>query len=977
VKVLVVAKTRRGVGACVGGIAEDGRSVRLIAPDAATNQHAGLEYEIGEVWEIEEAPDPQSIPPHVENILVLRARRLRRSDKVVESIRRFMPPVSGGPERLFDGLVQVTPAGALCIAHRSGLPHRSTMFWLPDRALELDTAGKRLRYRYPAPDGGCALTFVGFQEPLRVIPAGTLLRVSLAHWWRPPETPDVELRCFVQLSGWFLDATPAGPAPPPGKAGCAPPAALGSPSADLLRQARQLLKHTFGFADFLPVQAEVVARVLEHRDTLAVMPTGGGKSLCYQLPALLFDGLTVVVSPLVALMQDQVGQLDELGVPAAALNHMVPLPEYTAITRRARRGELRILYLAPETLLRPETLLLLEDSRLVCLAVDEAHCVSEWGHDFRPEYRQLQDVRRRFPAAVCLALTATATTRVRADIKRVLDLPVEFVASFNRPNLFLAAQPRHDSLAQILAFLEPRRGQPGIIYCGTRKQCDELTTALHANGWPALPYHAGLADPVRCQNQQHFVHDDAPLMVATVAFGMGINKSNVRFVLHAHLPKDLESYYQEIGRAGRDGLPADCLLLYTRGDARVHRHFIEEGAASERPGRQARLNALLGFAETRGCRRVPLLAYFGETLAPPCRQCDLCAEGPGEVETTEATEPARRFLECVRDTGQMFGSAHVIAVLRGSHSARVRARGHDRLALFGAGRDRSAEVWRELARQFVALGIVEQDLGFGSLRLTAQGRAVLERGEPVRVPVERTSVPTAPARAPAAHDPELFERLRQLRKQLADAAGVPAYVVFSDRALVEMATHLPQTAGQFIAVNGVGEAKLEKYGTAFLDVLRAHGAEHGRLPPPGLPPQSIVRVPVRRRFHDVGERFRRGQSLDEIARHFGVARDTVVQHLYRFFQTGEPLDPERVLAESQLSPADRARVFDAFARLGLERLAPVHEALSGAVDYAELHLLRLGWCCRRTPDSADQVNRPVPPHQLSPVATSQPGAGVE
>ncbi|MCZ7635364.1 MAG: HRDC domain-containing protein [Verrucomicrobia bacterium] len=377
-----------------------------------------------------------------------------------------------------------------------------------------------------------------------------------------------------------------------------------------------------------------------------------------------------------------------------------------------------------------------------------------------------------------------------------------------RPN------PRRDALAQILAFLEPRRGQPGIIYCGTRKQCDELTVALHLNGWPALPYHAGLADRVRCQNQQRFVHEDAPLMVATVAFGMGINRSNVRFVLHAHLPKDLESYYQEIGRAGRDGLPADCLLLYTWGDVRVHRHFIDEGAASERPGRQARLNAVLDFAETRDCRRVPLLDYFGETLAPPCGQCDFCAPRPEAVDTPEASPVARRF------------------------------------------------------------------------------PATLDGGERGLVPVARLSDPRGPSCPTAGHDPELFERLRLLRKQLAEAAAVPAYVVFSDRALVEMATHLPQTAGEFLAVNGVGQAKLEKYGTAFLDVIRTHCTEHGLAPQPGPPLlQSIVRPPVRRRFHDVGERFRRGQSVDEIARHFGVARGTVIQHLGRFIHTGNTWTP--------------------------------------------------------------------------------------
>ena len=332
------------------------------------------------------------------------------------------------------------------------------------------------------------------------------------------------------------------------------------------------------------------------------MPTGGGKSLCYQLPALLLDGLTVVVSPLIALMQDQVSQLHQLGVPAAFLNSTVQLHEYICTTNRVRRGDVRLLYVAPETLLRPETLLLLEQSRLACLAVDEAHCISEWGHDFRPEYRQFQEVRGRFPQAVCLALTATATTRVREDIRRLLSIGAdgEFVASFDRRNLFLAAEPRRDGLAQTLAFLEKHRGQAGIIYCGTRRQVDELTAALNDNGWPALPYHAGLDDEVRRQNQERFIRDDVPLMVATIAFGLGINKSNVRFVVHYHLPKDLESYYQEIGRAGRDGLPADCLLLHSRADAVTTRRFIDEGAASERPGRQARLDAMMRYAETAG-----------------------------------------------------------------------------------------------------------------------------------------------------------------------------------------------------------------------------------------------------------------------------------------------------------------------------------------------------------------------------------------
>jgi ATP-dependent DNA helicase RecQ len=515
-------------------------------------------------------------------------------------------------------------------------------------------------------------------------------------------------------------------------------AAPDSAAEDLLLRAREMLKCTFGFSTFLPMQAEVVGRVLRKQDALVVMPTGGGKSLCYQLPALLWGGLTVVVSPLIALMQDQVRQLHEVGIAAAGLNHMVPLPEWTAIAHQVRTGDIRILYLAPETALRPETLLLIESGRPACLAVDEAHCISEWGHDFRPEYRQLRELRQRFPHAVCLALTATATARVRADIRRLLDIPSggEFVASFNRPNLQLAVQARRDALAQIIGFLGLRDGQSGIIYCGTRKQVDELCAALNANGRPTLPYHAGLDDDVRRRNQERFIQDKVPLIVATIAFGMGINKPNVRFVIHAHLPKDLEGYYQEIGRAGRDGLPADCLLLYSRGDAMVHRHFIDQGADSQRAGRQTRLEALMRFAETRDCRRATLLAYFGETFVPPCGHCDNCVHRPQTGQSADVTEAARKFLVCARLTGQLFGPAHLISILRGSKSEKVLAKHHDRLALYGAGLEHSAEQWRELVRQFLQLGLIKQDFQFGSVRLTSKGRAVLDRKETVLLHTE-------------------------------------------------------------------------------------------------------------------------------------------------------------------------------------------------------------------------------------------------
>jgi ATP-dependent DNA helicase RecQ len=945
-RVLIAAKTRRGAGACVGGITRDGKSVRLVAANAETNDRAGLEYNVGEVWEIESSPDPRIVPPHVENIIVRSARRVDRVENIEPIVERFMPPVCGGPENLFEGRLQSMASGALYIAERTGLPSRSTMFWRPDRPLTMDVEGKRIRYRYPTADGGRTLTFVGFQEPVESIPAGTLLRVSLAHWWRPQDRPEEELRCHAQLSGWFLPGESSAPV-------AINPAATATPRESVvdLTRARQVLKQTFGFSEFLPLQEKVVARILHRLDTLVIMPTGGGKSLCYQLPALLFNGLTVVVSPLVALMQDQVSQLHQLGVGAAFLNHMVGHHDYVTIAGRVRGGEVRLLYVAPETLLRPETLVLLDQSRLACLAVDEAHCISEWGHDFRPEYRQLEQARRRFARAVCVALTATATTRVRQDIRRLLGIEAagEFAASFNRPNLFLSVRPRRDALGQTLAFLEQHRGEAGIIYCATKKQVDELAAELSARGWPAFPYHAGLENETRRRNQEQFLRADAAVMVATVAFGMGINKSNVRFVLHYNLPKDIESYYQEIGRAGRDGLPANCLLLHSRADAITIRRFIDDGAESERAGRQARLEAMIRFAETGGCRRGLLLAYFDETHHAPCGQCDHCLAEQQPGAEMDASDAARKFLTCVQCTGGCFGTGQIIDVLRGSRSKRVLERHHDRLPSYSAGREFGAEEWRELARQFIEHGLLDQDVQFGGIRLTAKGRRVLA-GEKVfvrrKTAVERPGVPQSAA---AEHDRDLFDLLRQKRRELADRAGVPAYVIFSDRALVEMAKHLPQTPEQFLAINGVGAAKLANYGEAFLQIIRDYGAARtAPHRPPPLPPETEPTrwLTTKRRFEEVGEAFASGCSIDELEARFACKRGTIFQNLQRYCDSGSRIDAARLLQASALSFAERERVLSEFKRLGCERLAPIHEALDGRVPYEELHLLRLWLKCQ-------------------------------
>jgi ATP-dependent DNA helicase RecQ len=438
-------------------------------------------------------------------------------------------------------------------------------------------------------------------------------------------------------------------------------------------------------------------------------------------------------------------------------------------------------------------------------------------------------------------------------------------------------------------------------------------------------------------------------MVATVAFGMGINKSNVRFVVHANLPKDVESYYQEIGRAGRDGLPADCLLLHSRSDAVLHRHFIDQGAESERPGRQARLEALMRYAEARECRRVPLLDYFGEHLDGECGHCDNCVRGPRTGESVDVTAEAQKLLSCVKLTGQMFGPAHIIAILRGSRSARVLERGHDRLSAYGVGKEHSTAQWRDLAQQFISLGLAEQDLEFGGVRLTPKAWDVLQGKEKVFVSVEHIAVNTAAADPNAEHDAELFELLRKVRRELADEVKLPAYMIFSDRSLVEMATFLPWDDTQLLSINGVGEAKLAKYGDQFLQAIRTYyeSRELSAKSSPVIPASTeIIRPVSRRRSDEVGELFGEGKSLEEIASRFNIAEETVIQNLHRFHQSGGHLDPQRVLAHSRLSELERARVLSAFDSLGCERLAPIREALCGAVSYVDLHLMRLYWLCR-------------------------------
>ena len=721
-KVLIVAKTRMGGGACIGAITEQGESVRLVPFDADPHDGANLEYNVGDIWVISSEPETSLIAPHNENIVVYEREHFLTVRELVSAIELLMPSRSGGPNTLYEGLFQNTERGSLYVAERSGIPPYSTTFWRPDWPLTRDTEGRRVRYRYPTENGGCTLTFVGFQEPLEVIPAGTLLRVSLAHWWRPENTPDAELRCYAQLSGWFLEEAKQE------ELEC--PIEVESSSAQmLLRTPLEILQNVFGHVQFRPLQEGIIDHILKQHDLLIVLPTGGGKSLCYQVPALIFDGVTVVVSPLISLMQDQVMQLQQRDVSGVFLNSTLGHPEYLDTMQRVKRGEIKLLYLAPETLMRPEILLMLDESNISCLAIDEAHCISEWGHDFRPEYRKLVSVRKRYPQAVCLALTATATPRVQEDIRHLLRIREEhqFIANFDRENLFLAVEPKVESLEQSLVFLNKHREESGIIYCQTREQVESLAQELTQRSILALPYHAGLDSDIRSRNQNAFITGEFRVIVATVAFGMGIDKEDVRFVLHVGLPKEPESYYQEIGRAGRDGNRAECLLLFSWADMDTIRHFIDQGASSEREGRLERLNMIVDWATSTECRRKELLAYFGEQYeSESCGMCDNCLNE--QKEKVDLTTRAQQFLSCAVQTGEFFGESHIINVLRGSKSQKVIKSRHDRLPIYGIGSEHSKEEWKHLAFQLVQNGLLSRDSLHGSLRTTEKGQAVIKGG---------------------------------------------------------------------------------------------------------------------------------------------------------------------------------------------------------------------------------------------------------
>ncbi len=590
----------------------------------------------------------------------------------------------------------------------------------------------------------------------------------------------------------------------------------------------ETLSGVFGFREFRPYQRPIVDSLVRGEDAFVLMPTGGGKSLCYQIPALHRPGTGIVVSPLISLMKDQVDALRVNGVRAAYYNSSLKSAEARRVLAELHAGRLDLLYVAPERLMSEDFLARLAEMEIALFAIDEAHCVSQWGHDFRTEYVQLGRLRRLFPGVPLIALTATADPQTRTDIIARLGLgrATVYVAGFDRPNIRYTVVEKHKPMAQLVEFLAARSGESGIVYALSRKRVEEVAERLAAAGYAAAPYHAGLADGERQRVQEAFQRDDLQIVVATVAFGMGIDKPNVRHVVHYDLPKNIESYYQETGRAGRDGLPAEALLLFGYGDIAISRGLIEKGGNPEQNRIELhKLNAMVGYAEPLTCRRRALLGYFGEHLAADCGNCDMCLNPPQRY---DATEDARKALSCVYRVGQRFGAGHVIEVLRGSAAERLRQLGHDRLSTYGIGKDRSAEEWGSLIRQLIHLGHLRQDVAnYSVLKLTDAARPLL-RGEE-SITLSRPRLRAAAGRQPrkragvAEADRGLFEHLRALRKRLADGAGLPPFVIFGDATLTEMAALRPRDAEELLTVNGVGRAKLARYGEEFLAAIQGYG----------------------------------------------------------------------------------------------------------------------------------------------------------
>ncbi len=710
------------------------------------------------------------------------------------------------------------------------------------------------------------------------------------------------------------------------------------------------LKQYFGFGSFRPLQEEIIRDFLAGKDVFAVLPTGGGKSLCFQLPALVRPGLTVVVSPLIALMKDQVDALQAAGVAATFLNSSLAAGESKPRLRGLHNGEFRLLYVAPERLMLSGFIDDLKKWNVSAFAIDEAHCVSEWGHDFRPEYRQLSSLREKFPGVPFMALTATATERVRADIVEQLHLhnPRCYVASFNRPNLTYRVSAKSGSYEQILSFIRARKGEAGIIYGQSRKTAEQLADKLTADGIKSAPYHAGLSPDERSRNQEAFLRDGVQVICATIAFGMGINKPNVRFVIHYDLPKNIEGYYQETGRAGRDGLPSECLLLFSPGDRVKQMRFIDEKPnPEERDIARAQLEQMIHYAEIGSCRRESLLGYFGEKSDESnCGGCDNCLSPRA---TWDGTIAAQKFLSCVyrirEKSGFGVGMNHIVEVLTGADTDKVRKFGHQSLSTYNIGGEHTRAEWGAIGRELIRLGFLFQNTEkFSVVEITNAGLAALKSRQKITL--------TKPVAAPApdkekhrageiACDEALFEKLRALRKQLADERSVPSYIIFSDVSLRQMARLYPTSDRDFSRISGVGEKKLREFGAAFMAEIAAHLQTNARqifaddsfsVPAAPVAPQhSKLTDTVRETLHF----FRQGKSVADIARIRGFKDSTIYSHLEEALLAGEAIN-----INSLLDTQAQHDIGAAFTRFGFGNLVGAVESLGGRYSHGQLRVYR-------------------------------------
>ncbi len=705
------------------------------------------------------------------------------------------------------------------------------------------------------------------------------------------------------------------------------------------------LKKFFGFSSFRPLQREIMSDSLAGKDVFAVLPTGGGKSLCFQLPALIRPGLTVVVSPLIALMKDQVDALQAAGVAATFLNSSLGTADSRARIRALHNREFRLLYVAPERLMLSGFLEDLKKWDVSLFAIDEAHCISEWGHDFRPEYRQIRTLRGIFPGIPMMALTATATNRVQDDIVEQLHFknPSRYVASFNRPNLTYRVAAKAGAYEQILSFMRSRPKESGIIYCQARKTADDLAAKLNRDGVSALPYHAGMEGSDRSRHQEKFLRDEVRVVCATIAFGMGINKSNVRFVIHYDLPKNIEGYYQETGRAGRDGLPGECLLLFSAGDRIRQMRFIEEKPnPQEREISRAQLEQMIHYAEIAACRRQFLLGYFGEKIEDAnCGGCDNCL-APRAV--WDGTVAAQKFLSCVyrirQKSGFDVGIGHIVEVLCGADTEKIRKFGHEKLTTYNIGTGHSRTEWGAIGRELVRLGFLFQNPEqYNAVQLTDAGRLALTSRQKIMLTKAIAALPVEHRVGEIACDEALFERLRTLRKRLADERAVPSYIIFSDVTLRQTARLYPANEQELSRVSGFGEKKIREFGEIVLREIAVHLQNNPRQIFADDSFTESGPLATRRALSDTAHEtlhlFRGGKSVSEIARIRGITDGTVYGHLENAILAGEKID-----VNALVSPQAQRDVASAFDRHGFDRLAPVVEALDGKYTYGECKIMR-------------------------------------